>query len=133
MASSVASEPAYSIDAADHLVRVQLAGEVTAERLTTLMKAIAQDARYRPGMDAIADFRHCSGTWDYSEVQRFRDYVVRIGGTRQRRWAAVFRPGALEAVGHLVILISEAVGASIAMRMFDDPDHALRWIRADTP
>lgn len=131
MESSLASESIYSIDPAGHLIRLQLEGEVTPERLTTLMKAIASDASYRPGMNAIADFRQCHGTWDYSEVQRFRDYVVRIGGTRQRRWAAVFRPGALEAVAHLVILISEAVGASVVMRMFDDPDHALQWIRSD--
>lgn len=132
MESSLASEVSYAIDAAGHVIHLQLEGEVTAERLISVMKTIARDARYRSGMNAVADFRVCFGTWDYSQVQSFRDYVVRIGGTRQRRWAAVFRPGELEAAAHLVILISEAVGASIVMRMFDDPDHALRWIHSDS-
>jgi hypothetical protein len=122
-------ESSFSIDPADDIVRMHIRGEVTAEGLTATMNAIATDARYRPGMHAIADFRECFGNWDYSEMQRFRDYVVRIGGTRQRRWAAVVKPGALVAVGHLVILISEAVGASIAMRLFEDPQQALRWVR----
>ena len=29
-------------------------------------------------MNAIADYREAHGDWDYSEIQRFRDYVVRI-------------------------------------------------------
>ena len=122
----------FSIDTTDNLVRMQMRGELTAEALTMTMQEIAMDTRYRSGMHAIADFRECSGDWDYSEMQRFRDYVVRVGGVRTRRWAAVVRPGALAAIGHVVILISEAVGASIAMRLFEEPEHALRWVREHT-
>jgi hypothetical protein len=128
MESSVAVDPVCSFDTASHLVRLQLQGELSAERLTAVMNTIAADVRYRHGMHAIADLRECSGDWDYSEVQRFRDFVVRIGGSRQRRWAVIVSPGAIEAVAHLVILISEAVGASIEMRLFDDPRQAQRWI-----
>jgi hypothetical protein len=119
----------FSIDPTENLVRMQMRGELTAEALTATMNQIATDARYRSGMHAVADLRGCSGDWDYSEMQRFRDYVVRIGGVRRRRWAAVVSPGTIAAVGHVVILISEAVGASIAMRLFEDPDAALRWVQ----
>jgi hypothetical protein len=109
---------------------MQMRGEVSVEALTAAMNQIAMDDRYRSGMHAVADLRDCSGkNWDYSEMQRFRDYVVRIGGVRKRRWAAVVSPGTVAAIGHVVILISEAVGASIAMRLFEDPEPALRWVQ----
>jgi len=119
----------FSIHPAENLVCMQMRGELSVEALTIAMNQVAMDDRYRSGMHAVADLRECSGDWDYSEMQRFRDYVVRIGGIRKRRWAAVVSPGAIAAVGHVVILISEAVGASIAMRLFEDPGAALRWVR----
>lgn len=122
-------DSSFSIDAAENIIRMQLRGELTAEALTSAMQTISMDSCYRSGMHAIADFRECSGNWDYSEMQRFRDYVVRVGGARTRRWAAVVKPGTVAAIGHVVILISEAVGASISMRLFEDPHAALRWIR----
>jgi hypothetical protein len=131
MESSVTVDDCCSFDPACHLVRVQLQGELSVERLTTLINAVAADARYRRGMHAIADLRECFGDWDYSEIQRFRDFVVRVGGSLRRRWAVIASPGALEAVAHLVILISDAVGASIEMRLFDDPQQAQGWIAQD--
>jgi hypothetical protein len=122
-------ESSFSIDSAENLVRMHMRGELTAEALTATMNQIAKDDRYRSGMHAVADFRECSGDWDYSEMQRFRDYVVHVGGVRARRWAAVVKPGTLVAIGHVVILISEAVGASIAMRLFEEPEQALRWVQ----
>jgi hypothetical protein len=124
-------DASLTLDISDKLIRIALRGELTVERLTAAMSTVARDPRYRHGMHAIADFRECAGHWDYSEMQRFRDYVVRIGGSRPCRWAAVVRPGALEAVAHVVIVISEAVGASIAMRLFDDMHSAQRWIDGD--
>ena len=47
------------------------------------------------------------------------------------RWAAVLKPGSLAAAGHVLIVISEAVGVRIKMRMFDDPQRAMRWIRRE--
>lgn len=122
------SDASLTLDITGQLIRMSLRGELTVERLTAAMNTVARDQRYRHGMHAIADFRECSGHWDYSEMQRFRDYLVRIGGSRPCRWAAVVRPGRLEAVAHLVIVISEAVGASIAMRLFDDMHSAQRWV-----
>ena len=122
-------ESSYSIDQNENLVRVTLGGTVTAESLTMLMKRIGEDPLYRTGMHAIADFRTCAGVWDYSDIQRFRDYVVRACGARPRRWASVVRPGELEAVGRVLIVISEAVEARIRMRLFDEIEQAQRWVR----
>jgi hypothetical protein len=47
------------------------------------------------------------------------------------RWAAVLKPGSLAAAGHVLIVISEAVGVRIKMQMFDDPQRAMRWIRRE--
>jgi hypothetical protein len=125
-------ESQYAIDRVENLVRVTVWGELTADGLIELMNRVGADPQYFPGMNAIADYREARGNWDYSEVQGFRDYVVRISAGRQpSRWAAVVRPGALVAVGHVVILISEAVGASIRMQLFESSTSALRWVRGE--
>jgi len=126
-------ESNYSIDRNENLVRVTLGGTVTAESLTRLLKRIGEDPAYHSGMHAIADFRACVGVWDYSEIQRFRDYVVRACGNRPRRWASLVRPGELEAVGRVLIVISEAVETRIRMRLFDELEMAQRWVRGEEP
>ena len=90
-------------------VRLKVWGELTAQGLIELMSRAGQDPRFVAGMSAIADYRDAHGDWDYSEIQRFRDYVVRIEVRGEVRWAAVVKPGTLVAVGHVLILISEAV------------------------
>ena len=124
-------ESSYSIDPIENIVRMKVGGRLSAEALTTLMRTIGEDPRYRSGMHAIADFRECAGVWDYSEIQRFRDYVVHACGVRPRRWASIVQPGELEAIGRVLIVISEAVEVRIRMRLFAEPDDALRWIRGE--
>lgn len=124
-------ESSYSIQPADNLVRLQVWGELTVDGFTDLIKRVGLDPHYRPGMNAICDLRQSTGDWDYSEIQRFRDYIVHIAGQRQCRWAALVKPGALAAVGHVVIVISEAVSENIRMQLFEDPHMALRWVRRE--
>lgn len=122
-------ESSYSIDPNERVVRVTLSGRVTVDALTSLMRRIGEDPQYRSGMHAVADFRECvGGTWDYSEIQRFRDYVVRACGVRPRRWASVVRPGEIEAIGRVLIVIAEAAESQIRLRLFEDPADAHRWI-----
>lgn len=122
-------QSSYSIDPFENLVRIKLSGTVSAGALTGLMREIAGQPAYRSGMHAIADFRDCIGTWDYSEIQRFRDFVTNACGSRQRRWASIVRPGEIEAVGRVLIVISEAVEASIRMQLFDDERSAQAWVQ----
>lgn len=122
-------ESSYTIDTVENLVRLKVGGKLSAEALTIFMRQIAADPRYRSGMHAIADFRECVGAWDYSEIQRFRDFVANACGTRPRRWASVVRPGEIEAVGRVLIVISEAVEAQIRMQLFEDVESAQRWVR----
>jgi hypothetical protein len=124
-------ESSYAIDTQEHLVRLKVWGDLTADGLIKLMNTAGADPRFRQGMPAIADYREAYGAWDYSEIQRFRDYVVQIGVLNEVRWAAVVKPGALVAIGHVLILISEALNARIKMKLFEDPATALRWIRGE--
>ena len=124
-------DSSYSIDPIENLVRMKVGGQLSIDGLMTLMRAIGEDPQYRSGMHAIADFRECIGAWDYSEIQRFRDYVARSCGVRPRRWASIVHPGELESVARVLIVISEAVEVRIRMRLFAEPDEALRWIRGD--
>ena len=127
-------ESQYAINAEDNLAQFTVWGELKVDGLIELMNRIGADPRYAPGMNAIADYREAHGNWDYSDVQRYRDYVVRIVEHRPGgpcRWAAVVRPGSLVAIAHVVILISEAVEASIRMRLFESPLIALRWVRGE--
>jgi len=121
-------ESSYSIDPFRNLVRLRVGGRLSVEALTFLMREIANAPAYRQGMHAIADFRECSGSWDYSEIQRFRDFVTNACGARPRRWASIVRPGDVEATGRVLIVISEAVQARIEMRLFDDEPSAERWV-----
>jgi O-acetyl-ADP-ribose deacetylase (regulator of RNase III) len=125
-------ESSYSIDAREHLVRFKVWGELTAESLIELLNRAVSDPRYVPGMNAIADYREAHGNWDYSEIQRFRDYLVHLAPPDEVRWAAVMKPGNLAAASHVLILISEAVGSNIKMRIFEEPAAALRWVHGET-
>jgi hypothetical protein len=122
-------ESSYSIDPDEFLVRLQVWGELTADGLMQVMGRVGADPRHQSGMPVIADFREAHGNWDYSEIQRFRDFVARIETPREVRWAAVVVPGTLVAVGHVLILISEAVGTRIRMQLFEESQSALLWIR----
>lgn len=124
-------ESSYSIDAREHLVRLKVWGELTAESLIELLNRAVSDPRYAPGMNAIADYREAHGNWDYSEIQRFRDYLMHLAPPGEVRWAAVMKPGNLAAAGHVLILISEAVGSNIKMRIFEEPGAALRWVHGE--
>jgi hypothetical protein len=124
-------ESSYTIDTAANLVRLKVGGKLSADALTTFMRRIATDPLYRSGMHAIADLRECVGVWDYSEIQRFRDFVANACGTRARRWASIVRPGEIEAVGRVLIVISEAVEARIRMRLFEDLESAQRWVQGE--
>jgi hypothetical protein len=121
-------ESSYSIDPDDSLVRLKVWGELTAEGLMAVMAKIGLDPRHNAGMPVIADLREAHGNWDYSEIQRFRDYVAQLQ-TPDVRWAAVVVPGTLVAVAHVLIVISEAVGTRIRMQLFDEPQSALHWVK----
>jgi hypothetical protein len=124
-------ELSYSIDAQENLLRMQAWGEVTVDGLIDLLNRAQADPAFRPDMDSLADYREAHGEWDYSEIQRLRDYILRVEVPCEVRWAGVLKPGSLAAAGHVLIVISEALGSRIKMRMFDDPQHALRWIRRE--
>jgi hypothetical protein len=122
----------YTILPAERLVRLQCWGDVTAEHLIGLMKRIGTELDYHPKLPVLADFREAQGEWDYSEIQRFRDYLVDIGRHRDGvRWAALVGSGSLTGVGHVVILITEAIATGINMRLFEDPTAALQWLRGE--
>ena len=124
-------ESRYSIDAQENLLQLQAWGELTVEGLIGLLNRAQADPQFRPEMNAIADYREANGLWDYSQIQTLRDYILRLEVPCEVRWAAVLKPGTLAAAGHVLIVISEAVGAPIKMRMFDDPLRAMRWIRRE--
>ncbi len=124
---AIVMESSYSIDASANLIRLKVWGELTTDSLMELLNQARADPEYVPGMHAIADYREAYGNWDYSEIQRLRDYLVHIAVPCEVRWAAIVKPGNLAAAGHVLILISEAVGSDIRMRMFEEPAAALRW------
>jgi len=128
---AIVMESSYSIDASANLLRLKVWGELTAESLMELLNQARADPEYVPGMHAVADYREAYGNWDYSEIQRLRDYLVHIAVPCEVRWAAIVKPGNLAAAGHVLILISEAVGSDIRMRLFEEPAAALRWARGE--
>lgn len=124
-------ESGYTIHPSDNLIHMTLRGELTVDGLIEAMRRVAADQRYRVGMHAVADFRQSHADWDYSEIQRYRDHVVHVTNDYDCRWAAVVRPGRLAAVGHIMIVISEALGARARMQMFEDPQLAVLWAKGE--
>lgn len=122
-------ESSFSIHETDELLYVHVRGEVTVDGLIDMVKRSRRDPAFRAGMSSVCDLRESHGHWDYSEAQRYRDFIVHIAGTHKRRWAMIARPGALAATLHVVILISDQVGDLIQMQVFDDPERARRWAR----
>src|SRR5690348_2507579 len=104
---AIVMESSYSIDAGANLIRLKVWGELTADSLMELLNQARADPEYVPGMHAVADYREAYGNWDYSEIQRFRDYLMHIAVPWEVRWAAIFKPGNLAAAAHVLILISE--------------------------
>lgn len=124
-------ESSYSIDPQANLIRLQVWGELSAESFIELLVRAGEDPDYVPGMHAIGDYRQAHGHWDFCEIQRLRDFMMHIAVPGEVRWAAVMRAGDLAAAGYLLILISEAVGSHIRMRIFENPQEALRWVRRE--
>jgi hypothetical protein len=124
-------ESSYLIDRGANLVWLKVWGELTADALIDLLNRAGADPKYRAGMSAIADYRDARGNWDYTEIQRFRDYVMTLPVRGEVRWAAIVRSGDLAAIGHVLIIISEAVGADIKLRLFEDQVTALKWVRRE--
>ncbi len=123
-------ELSYSIHPSEKLLRARVAGEITVDGIIKFMNQIGADTSYRRDLNVLVDFRDSTsfGQWDFSETQRYRDYLVRIGAATRSRWAAVVRPGPVAAIWHVVIVISEAITSRTNMRMFEDPLLALRWV-----
>jgi hypothetical protein len=124
-------EFSYSIHAGENLVRARVAGAISVDSLIKLMNQIGADGSYRRDMGVMVDFRDSSGQWDYSETQRYRDYLVRIGAATKSRWAAIVKPGPVAAMCNVVIVISEAITSKAHMRMFEDPSLAKRWVSGE--
>ena len=126
-----AMQSTYWIDEDANVVRLRVRGQVTVNELVEVMQGLCRDHRFSLAMNAIADYREAFGEWDYSEVERFRDFVVKVPVTSFVRWAVVLKPGSLVAVGHVLILISEACEEHIRIRLFESMSGAQEWVDRD--
>ncbi len=121
----------YSVHPEENLIRARVYGEVTVDGMIDLTLRAGRDTTFRPGMNVIVDLRESSGSWDYSEIQRYRDFIVHIAREHKRRWATVVRPGDLAGVARMVIVISEPIRQFVELQLFDDPETALQWVRGE--
>ena len=125
-------ESTIAVHEEDDLLYTHVRGEVTVDGLIDMVSRSRELPTFRPGMSSVCDLRESHGQWDYSETQRYRDFIVHIAGAHKRRWAMVARPGALAATLHVVIVISDPVRDVIQMQVFEDPAVARRWARFET-
>ncbi len=124
-------ESSFSIDEKDGLLYLHVRGEATAAGLIDMVQRSRRDPAFRHGMSSVCDLRESHGHWDFSESQRYRDFIVHIAGVHKRRWAMIARPGALAATLRVVILISDQVRDIIEMQVFDEPERARLWARRE--
>ena len=88
-------ELSYSIDAEEKLLRLQAWGKVTVDGLIDVLNRAQADPRYRPDMNSLGDYREAHGEWDFSEIQRLRDYILRVEVPCEVRFSLANAPGAL--------------------------------------
>lgn len=124
-------ESTFSVHATENLIYVKVRGQVTLEGLLDLDARKRSDPSYHQGMSGVCDFREAYGSWDYSEMQSYRDFLVHVAGTHKRRWAMVVKPGDLAALLHVTILISDQVQHLIQIQVFEEYEKAERWVRKE--
>lgn len=120
-------ESSYSIHPAENLVRARVWNDVTVDGMIELIRRMGHDGAFRAHMHVVIDLRESSADWDFSEVQRYRDYLVHIARGPKRRWAAIVVPGTVEAIVYLLTVISEAMSETVQLRWFRDPQQARAW------
>lgn len=127
----MASPGSYRIDSEEGIVYISGTEIASLDEWTRFLDGILADPDFRPGFGLISDRRSMQATPPSGYARDMADRIVaRQDRLRGSHWAMVVNSTVSSGLGRLIELSIEDAG--LEMRVFNDYDEGLRWVRAQT-
>lgn len=117
--------PDYHIATDDGLITVQVQSTITLAELQALTEAILGDSDYDPSLPLLADLRNMRLDLGAEPTRAFSTFVIERFAGREGSMAVVIDGEMSRELAAAIYWLACAVGGT---EVFDDYDHALRWL-----
>lgn len=117
--------PGYHISKDDGLITVQVRNRITLTALHELTSGILAESEYDPGLPLLVDLRDMRLDLREEATEPFSRYVIEQFRGRSGTMAVVIDGDMSRELSAGIYWLACAVGGT---EVFDDYDHALRWL-----
>jgi hypothetical protein len=117
--------PAYHIASDDGLISIQTAGEIDLAELHALAEAVLSSHEYDAELPLIIDMRGMQLNWQRDATEPFTRFVIDRFRNRPGSTAVVIDGDMERELIAGIYWLACAVGGT---EVFDDYDHALKWL-----
>ena len=117
--------PAYHIASDDGLISIQVGSDIDLADLYELAKSVVSSADYDPALPLVVDMRGMQLDWHQDETEPFVQYIIDNFRNREGSMAVVLDGDMSRELVAGVYWLACAVGGT---EVFDDYDHALKWL-----
>ena len=117
--------PAYHIGSDDGLISIQVTSEIDLADLYELAKSVVSSADYEPELPLIVDLRGMRLDWRQDATAPFTRFIIDNFKDRDGSMAVVLDGDMGSELVAGIYWLACAVGGT---EVFDDYDHALKWL-----
>jgi hypothetical protein len=117
--------PAYHIASDDGLISIQVGSEIDLSELYELVKSVLSAEEYDPELPLITDLRGMRLDWHQDATAPFTRFIIDNFKDRPGSMAAVIDGEMSRDLVAGIYWLACAVGGT---EVFDDYDHALKWL-----
>ena len=117
--------PAYHIASDDGLISIQVGSEIDLSELYELVKSVLSSEDYDPELPLITDLRGMRLDWHQDATAPFTRFIIDNFKDRPGSMAAVIDGEMSRDLVAGIYWLACAVGGT---EVFDDYDHALKWL-----
>jgi len=117
--------PAYHIASDDGLITIQVGDSIDLAELYELAKSVLAASDYDPELPLLADLRGMKLDWNHKAREPFSRFVIDRFRGRPASIAIVLDPDMSDELVAAIYWLSCAIGDA---EVFDDYDHALKWL-----
>jgi hypothetical protein len=117
--------PAYHIASDDGLISIQVSSEIDLADLYELAKSVVSSADYDPTLPMIMDLRGMLLDWHQDATEPFTRFIIDNFRDREGSMAVVLDSEMSRDLVAGIYWLACAVGGT---EVFDDYDHALKWL-----
>ena len=118
-------EPAYHIATDDGLISIQVGSDIDLAEFYDLTKALLASPDYDAELPMVADLRGMQLNWNRRAAKPFSKYVIDRFRNRPGSMAVVIDPDLDSQLTAGIYWLVCAVGGT---EVFDDYDHAMKWL-----